>query len=414
MPEGFRIAATMPTMIKAPAMPTTVAGAANISGPGSAAQEAQGVPQGPGVPDVFGDKLFKVKNKAARNVLFGNLDKRFFTLQSESIALGDVPTKMSCVDCQGSSSKGDSIPEEFGGVFWQDGIPTGSPERVMSYGQSRWTAGKRGCNNGELFFHSLYDRAHGQVSGPKGDTVPCLGMMSGFAFDDRMWAYDYGMRGKGGRLSSTVMNMQVSYVCGGQHGRITVCKVGPQKGSLTRLGLKVGALAWPMVYWMVQVEPDLWVRYSKYPITWGSGIPMNPLTEGEEWRNYYLKRIVNCDGTYGKYWNQFISNGVAKIGVEPTEDSLGRTFDPVFRNNPGHTQVVSTKNKLVIRVSRRGATKTCRAPGGPATRQVTPPRRPTNASALPRGGLSRPRGIASGKARGKAKAKFNTEVPARA
>lgn len=197
-----------------------------------------------------------------------------------------------------------SVPLDFSGLWWMDGNPQ-TNEFVSSFGQSNWKSvaddGYK-CRNGPLLERPKAD----------GQSYKCLGGLEiRVGADPRTWSFSNDFWGHAFVAFARVTRTSIHFDCGGDNGLLKYCSL-----SVTHDSNPVGWLAdftyaslglqWDMSY----VEDGLWYRDS---FTESEEAPVN---------RYYLKRIVNGDGTLNEpYWSEYNSEGtMAPQSLEDKRD----------------------------------------------------------------------------------------------
>eukprot|EP00928_Gymnodinium_smaydae_P089098 TRINITY_DN7309_c0_g1_i1.p1 TRINITY_DN7309_c0_g1~~TRINITY_DN7309_c0_g1_i1.p1 ORF type:complete len:553 (-),score=65.24 TRINITY_DN7309_c0_g1_i1:98-1756(-) len=209
----------------------------------------------------------------------------------------DIESNMVYADCDGNTADGDTVPKEFGGLWWMDGNPASIFEVVASFGQASW----HGCETSTLIEWSDEERAANVITSPFGDKVPCRGVLV-FKFSaNRGWAMPDTFAAKTYAWLGTMVNQNMEFVCGGHDpGNLTVCKLGASQGLVSSIMNKLRK--WLIAdtfntltkFAMVKADDNLWVRYSLM---------------GRH--RYFLKRVISCDGKWTHYKNEFMSHGTA-------------------------------------------------------------------------------------------------------
>lgn len=250
----------------------------------------------------------------------------------------DVAKSMVGLACNRISEKGSKLPQGWDGIWWQDGVP--STEMANTWAQAVWTPGADACRKSTIWYYSEEERAKGVVQGPYNDTVPCQGRMTFFAYDHRNWAYNTANEAVA-RSSALLGRMNFDMVCGGaDKNHLTICKMNmelPSKGQQSRAA--IFSDLFPLEWSMVKVTDDMWVRYSKFP-----GVDK----EGKiAFHKYYYKKITDCHGKPGKYWDEFVSGGKRAGSGEPEKDVFGGRLN---LNNRTSSEVPS---KIYIRAHRQ-------------------------------------------------------------
>jgi len=236
----------------------------------------------------------------------------------------DIGESMAKLSCAGESAKGTYVPPDLGGVWWQDRNPN-PQEQAMSFGQATWDPGPEGCRKTTIPFYTDEEKQAGIIKGPVSGSVPCLGRLSFFVYDHRTWAYSPYTLNEGMAQSAALGHkMYVDMVCGGPDvSNLTLCKVSPEIGSQA-LYRAVDTVAntlvnFPTEYYQVKMNNDLWVRYSGYRGKTGADY----LSKGV----YFLKRVVGCDGSKTRYWDEFSAGGQSTDIDGPDMDVFGHPVD---------------------------------------------------------------------------------------
>lgn len=245
----------------------------------------------------------------------------------------DVADHMVRASCRGQTPNGDFIPNDFGGLFWQDGVMgRGSPEVVASFSSGKWEAGLDACRKSTIFHYTDDEKRSGtiKVGGPFQDSVPCRGVLRFFYFGHRTWAWNSlaSLGLAAGAMGATLTGtMQLEMVCGGKDPNfLTICKISQKPhGKINRTLTNAASYVFPLEWSQVRVADDMWVRYSLWPAN-KLGIKI----VGPD--QYFVKRIVNCDGQPNtRFWKQFSWGGFATDLNTPHQDVFGNKLANKFR-----------------------------------------------------------------------------------
>ncbi|GMI10673.1 hypothetical protein TrLO_g9010 [Triparma laevis f. longispina] len=215
----------------------------------------------------------------------------------------DTADHMIYSDCSGdNSATSTSVPPEFSGLWWMDGNP--ASDYVASFGRSNWqtTADGYSCVSSTL------------TNQQTDETFNCLGGMDLNVYDENIWSWHDEALGKlvyGGALG---VALTYKFECGGDDdGKLTYCQIYPNAAIPVTSDGWVTVPASLVSFDMTRGDDNLWIRNSII-----AGLDSYP-------HNYYLKKIVNCDGTKGEHWDDYLSHGKAAAPVIP--DVFGNGAD---------------------------------------------------------------------------------------
>jgi hypothetical protein len=210
-----------------------------------------------------------------------------------TIASDDIMNTMYYPDCDGNNVDGTSVPPTFNGLWWMDGSPASN--EIVSFGLSNYVT----VEDGYLCKSATFPANPGEGD----DDFVCSGGMeiNVYAENVRSWHDDtVGQATYSGALAT---EMTYTFEC---DAGFTKCQAYPSTSIVTSidgnlLTVPSDAVSFDMTF----ADENQWNRNSII-----NGLDDFP-------RTYYLKKVVNCDGTKGEHWEDYMSHGTA-----PSRDTV--------------------------------------------------------------------------------------------